>query len=434
MRFPVALTQHLERSISSVSVYGDKEVRVVIDTANFVAVITHVSTTDTQFLNPPSFPTGQLMVKGSALIIGKDFPYTGGIEIHLNSSYLSLHSYDQARLMLQTKEDRSADSQTSYAMRPEVKLKQLELEARGNSSLEVSEKITASIVSIDYDKSSRLVTGTFANLPQQSKGSATSPTPIVGSAVATVVDQGSPSERRDRLIFFPDDNAYTFGDAFGYAQWNEHPFGGLSLQNGAYSANGMYFDVHWLRKIAASKHFTLDVGLGIMYEMFIFKNDYITCTSSESEQGTTYRFEQGTPMPNEAGAELTWASQFNITYFTVPIRLRYYAGSPDNLWHLGVELTPAVSFGNVLSFGLRRTGEYTSRKENNEALSAERDQSMSQCLEATRWNLKFTMGWRDFYVFMSTSLTPIFRTDEGANRQSFERKLHTFSLGLGIDL
>ena len=135
--FPIVLTQKLPWAPSTIEASATKDISVVYDTANYIAIVTYGTLEEADSLR---FPEGKIKFDSESRKLSftsNDFPYNSGIQVHTNSKNLTLNAKGYSKITLSSMSDK------------EIHLQTLTLNAENGSIIEVTHNVVADEAYID---------------------------------------------------------------------------------------------------------------------------------------------------------------------------------------------------------------------------------------------------------------------------------------------
>lgn len=414
---PIILTQRLPWAPASINVGGTCNIDVVIDTANYVAIITSGSFADADSMK---FPAGKITMDEATkrLTIDNSISIKKGIQVHTSSPDVTIDASQYSSVVL-----RSASG-------VEAKLDHLVLKSDNFAIINVESPIEATEINIDAKSYSWI---RYTEIEGKHKQ-----TNVRGNA--RVVEIGKSSDRVEEsnygLLFQRDHQQLPLfmEYSFGSSTIGGLPFNSTYIEGNNYlwSINSIsFFNYQFRYAFWSTNHWSLSTGIGVSSEIYRADNTYLdlvydslSSLYSIEAQNTSTLFAQ----EESLNGKIYWNSIISsICYLTIPIRLEWRNRADYRGIRIGAEIQPAIAIYKK-DVTLLRNGFYADRN----MVAATRNDKIGKIINPFRLDMRLSVANGRFGVFAQSSLTPIFRTktDNPESKPALDKKLYSTSFGI----
>lgn len=414
---PIVLTQRLPWAPATVQVGGNCNIDVILDTADFIDIITSGSIAEADSM---TFPKGKITLDEATkrLTFDKNIPIKKGIRVHTTTRNLTIDASQYSSVVLRSTSgycdslDHLALISDNFAMicvESPVKATETNIDARSYSWIRY----------IDIE-GKQIYTTVRGN--------------------ARVLEIGENSDRVEESaygVLFQRDHQqiplfmeYSFGTtAIGnlpshssYIKGDNYIWGSSPLP---------MFNYQFRYAFWANNHWSLSAGFGVHVESFRVDNAYIdlvfdslTSLYSFQAQNSSALFAQ----EEAQNGKIYWNSSIaGVTYLTLPICLEWRSRADYRGFRFGAELLPAVAFYRKNAL-LRRNGFYADK----DMVAATSNDRLGKIINPFRLDMRLSAAYGHIGIFAQTSLTPLFRskTDNADSKPALDQKLFPSSIGI----
>ena len=413
--FPIVLTQKLPWAPSTIEASATKDISVVYDTANYIAIVTYGTLEEADSLR---FPEGKIKFDSESRKLSfnsNDFPYNSGIQVHTNSKNLTLNAKGYSKITLSSMSDK------------EIHLQTLTLNAENGSIIDVTHNVVADEAYIDAKDYGWI---RYRKIEAKRKK-----TNAYGSA--RVIEIGgnvqesffSPLTRDYREIpMFADWSA-------GICTLGSTPFGGFNAPTGNFiwgirSVNYVSVTARWA--FYQKSHWDISAGFGMNTGCFRADNAYLSLETDAATGITNLEAIDASSLfaaEEQRHGKILWGSDFWTTTLFLPIRLEWRSRADYKGLHIGGELRPGFAVARKQSV-LHRHGHYMDEL----SIARTSDEQLGKFINPVQLGLRLDIGYKCVSFFAETLLTPLFRTrgDNTPARPVMGQKLYPFSVGISF--
>ena len=411
--FPIVLTQKLPWAPSNIEANATKEISVVHDTANYIAIVTYGTLEEADSLR---FPEGKIKFDSESRKLSftsNDFPYNSGIQVHTNSKNLTLNAKGYSKITLSSISDK------------EIHLRTLTLNAENGSIIEVTHNVVADEAYIDAKDYGWI---RYRKIEAKRKK-----TNAYGSA--RVIEIGGNVQES---FFSPLTRDYReipmFADwSVGICTLGSTPFGGFNAPTGNFiwgirSVNYVSVTARWA--FYQKSHWDISAGFGMNAGCFRADNAYLSLETDAETGITDLKAINASALfirEEQMYGKILWGSDFLTTALIFPIRLEWRSRADYKGLHIGGELRPGFAVARKRSV-LHRHGHYME----DLAIARTSDERLGKFINPFQLGLRLDIGYNRVSFFAETLLTPLFRTrgDNTPAKPVMGQKLYPFSVGI----
>lgn len=413
--FPIVLTQKLPWAPSTIEASATKDISVVYDTANYIAIVTYGTLEEADSLR---FPEGKIKFDSESRKLSftsNDFPYNSGIQVHTNSKNLTLNAKGYSKITLSSMSDK------------EIHVRTLTLNAENGSIIEVTHNVVADEAYIDAKDYGWI---RYRKIEAKRKK-----TNAYGSA--RVIEIGgnvqesffSPLTRDYREIpMFVDWSA-------GICTLGSTPFGGFNAPTGNFIwgiRSVSYFSLSARWAFYQKSHWDISAGFGMNAGCFRADNAYLSLETDAETGITDLKAINASALfirEEQMYGKILWGSDFLTTALIFPIRLEWRSRADYKGLHIGGELRPGFAVARKRST-LHRHGHYME----DLAIVRTSDEQLGKFIYPFQLGLRLDIGYNRVSFFAETLLTPLFRTrgDNTPAKPVMGQKLYPFSVGISF--
>lgn len=413
--FPIVLTQKLPWAPSTIEASATKDISVVYDTANYIAIVTYGTLEEADSLR---FPEGKIKFDSESRKLSftsNDFPYNSGIQVHTNSKNLTLNAKGYSKITLSSMSDK------------EIHLQTLTLNAENGSIIEVTHNVVADEAYIDAKDYGWI---RYRKIEAKRKK-----TNAYGSA--RVIEIGGNVQES---FFSPLTRDYReipmFADwSVGICTLGSTPFGGFNAPTGNFiwgirSVNYVSITSRWA--FYQKSHWDISAGFGMNAGCFRADNAYLSLETDAATGITNLEAIDASSLfaaEEQRHGKILWGSDFLTTALIFPIRLEWRSRADYKGLHIGGELRPGFAVARKRSV-LHRHGHYME----DLAIARTSDEQLGKFIYPFQLGLRLDIGYNRVSFFAETLLTPLFRTrgDNTPAKPVMGQKLYPFSVGISF--
>lgn len=411
--FPIVLTQKLPWAPSNIEANATKEISVVYDTANYIAIVTYGTLEEADSLR---FPEGKIKFDSESRKLSfnsNDFPYNSGIQVHTNSKNLTLNAKGYSKITLSSMSDK------------EIHLRTLTLNAENGSIIEVTHNVVADEAYIDAKDYGWV---RYRKIEAKRKK-----TNAYGSA--RVIEIGGNVQES---FFSPLTKDYReipmFADwSVGICTLGGTPFGGFNTPTGNFiwgirSVNYVSITSRWA--FYQKSHWDISAGFGMNSGCFRVDNAYLSLETDAATGITNLEAVDASSLfaaEEQLHGSILWGSELWTTNLIIPIRLEWRSRTDYKGLHISGELRPGFAINRGRSV-LHRNGHYMDEL----SIARTSDERLGKFINPFQLGLRLDIGYNHVSFFTETSLTPLFRTrgDNTPAKPVMGQKLYPFSVGI----
>lgn len=413
--FPIVLTQKLPWAPSTIEASATKDISVVYDTANYIAIVTYGTLEEADSLR---FPEGKIKFDSESRKLSfnsNDFPYNSGIQVHTNSKNLTLNAKGYSKITLSSMSDK------------EIHLQTLTLNAENGSIIEVTHNVVADEAYIDAKDYGWI---RYRKIEAKRKK-----TNAYGSA--RVIEIGGNVQES---FFSPLTRDYReipmFADwSVGICTLGSTPFGGFNAPTGNFIwgiRSVSYFSLSARWAFYQKSHWDISAGLGMNTGCFRADNAYLSLETDAETGITDLKAINASALfirEEQMYGKILWGSDFLTTALIFPIRLEWRSRADYKGLHIGGELRPGFAVARKRST-LHRHGHYME----DLAIARTSDERLGKFIYPFQLGLRLDIGYNRVSFFAETLLTPLFRTrgDNTPAKPVMGQKLYPFSVGISF--
>lgn len=415
--FPIVLSQRLPWAPASIYVGGSCSIEVVIDTVDYVYIVTSGTIAEVDSM---TFPTGKITLDEATkrLTIDKSINIKNGIRVHTSSKDITINAREYASVALRSASGAKAE------------LDHLVLCSENLALIDVKTPINAKESNIDAKGNSWIRYNLISSEQKY--------TSVKGNG--RVVEIGKEYDRIEEsaygILFNRDHQQLPF--------FMEYSIGSTALGSLPFNASYVKGDNHlWSRSALsvfnyqcryafwATNHWSLSAGVGVHAEVFHADNTYLDLgfdSVSESysfqAQNTSVLFAQ----EEAANGKTYWNSMVTgLCYITIPIRIEWRNRADYRGVRIGAELQPAVALYRT-TVSLRHYGFYSDKN----MVAATNNDKVGKLINPFRLDMRFSVAYGRIGIFTQSSLTPIFRTktDNPDSKPKLNNKIFPSSFGI----
>lgn len=412
-QLPIALRQDLTSPVGHVEVLGLHDVSVILDTADYLQVVTFGTADQVDSLRQP---LDVIKLSGGTLAVPADFPYTSGINIHTTARRLHLEAKDDAQLWLLSASGRTDDT---------LRLEYLWLDAAGRAIIQSPRVVVADQAVLDADDFATLRLATVESRDITRKMRAESRLQLLNSTEGDEPYQPF-SLFQSRKIFY--------GISIGVGGWSDAPFGGMSAPMGDYAMNATlgFFDVRYGWNFLRRRHWDFGLGLAVTSGGYIFPR--LMGVSTDDATGLSHFGPVAEPeeyrKPRYDGQGRVWNSRLLSGFISVPLRVEWHRRLDYRGLRLGVELRPGIDHTRFM----RSQCTWTSGAEAEAGRSDLLTDTLSNAFNRLRCDLRFDIGCGHFSFFVQGALTPLFRTArKDDDTPQFDTRVYPLTIGFSFN-
>ncbi len=416
-RFPIVLTQKLPWAPGKVEANATKEISVVYDTANYIAIVTYGTLEEADSLR---FPEGKIKFDSESrklMFTSNDFPYNSGIQVHTNSKDLTLDAKGNSKITLSNMSDN------------DIRLRTLTLNAENGSIIDLTHNVVADEAYIDVKD--------YGWIRYRAIEAKRKKTNVYGSG--RVVEVGGDMQESFFSPFVKDFREIPmFADwSCGISSLGSTPFGGFNAPTGNFIWGiraASYFSYSFRRAFYQKTHWDISAGFGGSVQAFRADNAYLSL-NTDSLSGITHleAVDASSLFATEEQQHGTilWGSDFLITNLFFPIKVEWRSRADYKGLHIGGELRPGFAIMRKQSI-LRRHGHYMDEL----SIAQTSDERLGKFINPFQLGLRLDVGYNRVSLFAETSLTPLFRTrgDSTPAKPVLGQKLYPFTVGICFTL
>ena len=413
--FPIVLTQKLPWAPSTIEASATKDISVVYDTANYIAIVTYGTLEEADSLR---FPEGKIKFDSESRKLSfnsNDFPYNSGIQVHTNSKNLTLNAKGYSKITLSSMSDK------------EILLQTLTLNAENGSIIDVTHNVVADEAYIDAKDYGWI---RYRKIEAKRKK-----TNAYGSA--RVIEIGGNVQES---FFSPLTRDYReipmFVDwSVGICTLGSTPFGGFNAPTGNFiwgirSVNYVSVTARWA--FYQKSHWDISAGFGMNAGCFRADNAYLSLETDAATGITNLEAIDASALfirEEQMYGKILWGSDFLTTALIFPIRLEWRSRADYKGLHIGGELRPGFAVARKRST-LHRHGHYME----DLAIARTSDEQLGKFIYPFQLGLRLDIGYNRVSFFAETLLTPLFRTrgDNTPAKPVMGQKLYPFSVGISF--
>ncbi len=413
--FPIVLTQKLPWAPSTIEASATKDISVVYDTANYIAIVTYGTLEEADSLR---FPEGKIKFDSESRKLSfnsNDFPYNSGIQVHTNSKNLTLNAKGYSKITLSSMSDK------------EIHLQTLTLNAENGSIIDVTHNVVADEAYIDAKDYGWI---RYRKIEAKRKK-----TNAYGSA--RVIEIGGNVQES---FFSPLTRDYReipmFADwSVGICTLGSTPFGGFNAPTGNIIwgiRSVSYFSLSARWAFYQKSHWDISAGFGMNAGCFRADNAYLSLETDAETGITDLKAIDASSLfaaEEQRHGKILWGSDFWTTTLFLPIRLEWRSRSDYKGLHIGGELRPGFAVARKQSV-LHRHGHYMDEL----SIARTSDEQLGKFIYPFQLGLRLDIGYKCVSFFAETLLTPLFRTrgDNTPAKPVMGQKLYPFSVGISF--
>lgn len=413
--FPIVLTQKLPWAPSTIEASATKDISVVYDTANYIAIVTYGTLEEADSLR---FPEGKIKFDSESRKLSfnsNDFPYNSGIQVHTNSKNLTLNAKGYSKITLSSMSDK------------EIHLQTLTLNAENGSIIDVTHNVVADEAYIDAKDYGWI---RYRKIEAKRKK-----TNAYGSA--RVIEIGGNVQES---FFSPLTRDYReipmFADwSVGICTLGSTPFGGFNAPTGNFIwgiRSVSYFSLSARWAFYQKSHWDISAGFGMNAGCFRADNAYLSLETDAETGITDLKAINASALfirEEQMYGKILWGSDFLTTALIFPIRLEWRSRADYKGLHIGGELRPGFAVARKRST-LHRHGHYME----DLAIVRTSDEQLGKFIYPFQLGLRLDIGYNRVSFFAETLLTPLFRTrgDNTPAKPVMGQKLYPFSVGISF--
>ncbi len=413
--FPIVLTQKLPWAPSTIEASATKDISVVYDTANYIAIVTYGTLEEADSLR---FPEGKIKFDSESRKLSfnsNDFPYNSGIQVHTNSKNLTLNAKGYSKITLSSMSDK------------EIHLQTLTLNAENGSIIDVTHNVVADEAYIDAKDYGWI---RYRKIEAKRKK-----TNAYGSA--RVIEIGGNVQES---FFSPLTRDYReipmFADwSVGICTLGSTPFGGFNAPTGNFIwgiRSVSYFSLSARWAFYQKSHWDISAGFGMNAGCFRADNAYLSLETDAETGITDLKAINASALfirEEQMYGKILWGSDFLTTALIFPIRLEWRSRADYKGLHIGGELRPGFAVARKRST-LHRHGHYME----DLAIARTSDEQLGKFIYPFQLGLRLDIGYNRVSFFAETLLTPLFRTrgDNTPAKPVMGQKLYPFSVGISF--
>lgn len=419
IHLPVVLMQRLPWAPATINVGGKCSIDIILDTANYVDIITAGTFTEVDSMK---FPTGKITLDETTkqLTIDKSISFKNGIRVHTTSRDIIVNAIDFASVMLRSSSGNKAA------------LNRLVLRSDNLAMIDVKTPIEANDSEIE-SKGYSWIRHDLLSGPQKN-------TIVKGNG--RIVEIGETNTRIQEspysFWFNPDHSSFPFfmDFSFGATTLGSFPFYNPYVKgsNFNWSIKSLScFSYQFYASVWSNSNWSLMLGFGMKAEDYNADNTYLdlvedTITSSFSLQA----LDASSLFASEelANGKILWNSTITgNVYIMIPIRFEWRSRADYKGFRIGAELHPSMAIvsKNVV---IRHFGHYADK--NMQASTS--NEKIGKLINPFRLDMRLTAGYGKVAFFAQTSLTPLFRTktDNPVSKPMLNKKLFPTSFGITL--
>lgn len=419
IHFPVVIMQRLPWAPASINVGGKCSIDVILDTANYVDIIT-TGTSDE--VDSMTFPTGKITLDETTrqLTIDKSINFKEGIRVHTTSEDITVNAIDFASVMLRSHSGNKAvlnrlvlrsDNLAMIDVKTPIEANESDIESKGYSW-------------IRHD----LLSGRQSNTTVKGNG--------------RVVEIGKTATRIQEppygFLFNRDHSSFPFfiDFSFGTVLLGSFPFYNPYTKGSNFTWSNKpssYFLYQFYASVWSNNNWSLMLGFGMKAGNYNADNTYLdlvedTIASNFSLQAvdasSLFASEEST------NGKIYWNSTImGVVYIIVPIRFEWRSRPDYRGFRIGAELQPSMAIMPKYTV-IRHFGHYGER--NMQASTS--NEKIGKLVNPFRLDLRLTAGYGKVGYFVQTSLTPLFRTKSSnpVSKPVLNEKLFATSFGITL--
>lgn len=412
-KFPIVLTQKLPWAPANIIANATKEIKIIYDTANYIAVVTYGTIEEADSLR---FPEGKIKFDSEnrkLSFTSNDFPYSNGIQVHTNSKNLTLNAKEYSKITFA-----SANDDT-------VRLNTLTLDAENGSIIEVTANVVADEAYIDAKDYGWIRYRSIEAKNKRSNAYGSGRIVEIGGEVDESLFSSLVKDPREVPVFMD--------WSLGISTLGSTPFGGFNAPTGNFvwgirPASHYSIGARWA--FFQKPHWDISAGFGMKAEAFHVDNAYLSLnTDTVNGISTLEAVDASALFANEERkhGKILWNSDFTIVNILFPIRIQWHSRADYKGLHIGGELRPGFAIYRKKSHLLRH-GFYTDEL----TVAATKDERLGRYINPFQLGLRLDIGYNRVSFFAETSLTPLFRTnsDNTDAKPIMDQKLYPFSAGV----
>lgn len=417
-KFPIVLTQTLPWAPVNIVANSTKEISVVCDTANYIAIVTYGTFEEADSLRFPKDKIKFDSENRKLSFTSNGFPYNSGIQVHTDSKNLNLDAKEYSKITLTNATD------------DDIHLRTLTLNAENGSIIEVAKKVVTDNAYIDAKDY-----GWIRHRGIKAKNKKTN-----AYGAGRIVEIGGEVEESPLSSLFNDHREIPlFMDwSLGTSTLGITPFGGFNAPTGNFiwGIRPMgYFSYTFRWAFYQKPQWDISIGFGTKLEWFHAGNAYLSLNTDATTGITNLEAVDASSLfasEEQAHGKILWNSHLPaIGIILFPIRLEWKTRADYKGLHIGGELRPGFAFYRKNCY-LIRSGYYMDEK----SVASTRDESLGKYINPFQLGLRLNVGYNRVSAFAETSLTPLFRTgtESTANKPVLGQKLYPFSIGINFTL
>lgn len=415
-RLPVRLTQDLHETPTTIIVYGNHDVTVVCDTADYIAVntidlVAAVLESDSLTLK------GQIKTDRHQVVVEADYPIRNGIEVHTSTPRLALNAFGYSRLTLL--------SETSDTLR----LQQLMLKAAEHGMVVVETPVASNQVNIDA--------GDYGIV--RYRDIASPQTDLFRTSEGRIEQNGVDPDGAYRFTLDEQGHQLFAGWSFFMSGWSSNPFGGLTgtmrdYTMGVTAYGG--FEVGLGYNFFRTRHWDIGIGFASHIENFSISN-HLVGTTTDAATGSTHLGpvdEPGyyTSNPFRAGQTRVWNSFLSVGYIQFPIHAEWHRRMDYKGLRLCAELRPGISLHSADRAHIVGECHWTEGDEANLERIDYIFDTIGSLYNRFRLDLRLEVGWGHASIFIQSALTPLFRSARKDGQPYLDEKIFPMTIGFSI--
>ena len=414
---PIVLTQRLPWAPATIVVGNSCNIEVVLDTADYVAIITSGSVA---LADSIKFPTGKITLDEATkrLTIDNSISIKDGIKVYTSSKDVTIKASQNSSVVLRSATDGKA------------RLSHLVLNSDDMAMINVKVPVEADEAVIDARDYSWI---RYGEIDARQKN-----TDIRGGA--RVVEVG---EERSRVedspygeLFLRDHQQVPvfLEYSFGISTLGSSPFHSSYIKGDNYiwsAASLSQYVIQFRYAFWTTNHWSLSAGFGMDGEGYRADNSYLglafdslsSLYSIEAQNSSTLFADE-----EAQNGKTYWNSSIgNVFYLTLPIRIEWRSRADYKGIRLGAELRPSIAIFRK-EVTLRHNGFYADRN----MVAGTYDSKIGKLVNPFRLDACLTAGHGRFGVYALSSLTPVFRskTDNPGSKPALNHRLFSSSLGI----
>ena len=415
--FPIVLTQRLPWAPATIKVGGSCSIDVILDTSDFVDIITSGTMAEVDSLK---FPVGKITFDEATkqLSIDKNIRFKNGIRIHTSSKDITVKASEYANVSL-----RSASGN-------KVSLDQLVLSTEDLALIDVKTPIDVTESNIDAKGYSWIRYNLISSNQKY--------TTVKGNG--RVVEIGETTSRIEEsaygLLFSRDHQQLPLfmEYSFGSSALGSFPFNSTYIKGDNFlwsNAKLSNFNYQFRYAFWATNHWSLSVGIGVNVENYQADNAYIDLLFDSLSSSYSLQAMNSSALfaaEERTNGKIYWNSIIKANcYITIPIRLEWRNRADYRGVRIGAELQPAVSIYRK-RVALYRHGFYADK----EMVAATNNDKIGKLLNPFRLDLRLSAAYGRFGVFAQSSLTPLFRTssDNTVSKPKLNESIFPSTIGI----